>query len=518
MAEYALKMSKIIKTYGGIPVLKEVDFAVKPGEIHALVGENGAGKTTLMNILGGVVLMDSGEVEVLGEKLSHLSPGIMQEKGVAFIHQELNVVNDLTVYENLFLGRELRTRLGTVDVKAMCREAERVFSGMQVDVDPKALVESLETSTKQIVEIARSLLLNAKIIIMDEPTTSLSQNEIDQVFSLMTNLARGHGVSIIFISHKLGEVVQFCDHYTVLRNGEKVSEGPLRPEDGTQVDQADIARMMVGQDVLSVEVYVARRLGEAVLDVNGLHIYGHVRDVSFSLRGGEVLGITGLLGDGKEHLVRGLFGDIPIDSGSIVLNGKPCSPRHPAQGKGAGLGFLPSNRKENAIIKDLSIQSNITIVSLEDCCTAGHVLSSKLERGMADKAKQDFSIKIADFGNAITSLSGGNQQKVVLSKWLSMSPSVLLLSNPTQGVDVGAKNEIYAQIMKLAEQGVGVIITSGEAKEIIKICDRALVMYHGSVRGELDRDDLTEENIMILSTGGELGKNDRSTAVCNPNS
>jgi ribose transport system ATP-binding protein len=486
MSEYALNMRKIFKAYGGVPVLKEVDFSVKTGEVHALVGENGAGKTTLMNILGGVAQLDGGEVEVLGERLHSLSPGIMQEKGVAFIHQELNVVNDLTVYENLFLGRELRTKIGTLDVKAMCREANRIFSLMQVSVDPKALVGSLEMSTKQIVEIARSLLLNAKIIIMDEPTTSLTQTEIDQVFRLMTNLARQHGVSIIFISHKLGEVVQFCDSYT--------------------------ARMMVGQDVLSVEVYVDRVPGEIVLEVDGLSINGHVHDVSFILRKCEVLGITGLLGDGKEHLVRSLFGDLPIDAGRISLNGQHCQHRHPAQGKAAGIGFLPTNRKENAIIKDLSIQSNITIVSLKQC-TKGPVISKRMERGMAEKAKLDFSIKIADFDNPITSLSGGNQQKAVLSKWLGMSPALLLLS---QGVDVGAKNEIYNQIMKLAEQGVGIIITSGEAREIMKICDRVLVMYHGSVRGMLDRAEMTEENIMILSTGGEIGNVDRSMAVCNP--
>jgi ribose transport system ATP-binding protein len=515
MSEYALNMRKIFKAYGGVPVLKEVDFSVKTGEVHALVGENGAGKTTLMNILGGVAQLDGGEVEVLGERLHSLSPGIMQEKGVAFIHQELNVVNDLTVYENLFLGRELRTKIGTLDVKAMCREANRIFSLMQVSVDPKALVGSLEMSTKQIVEIARSLLLNAKIIIMDEPTTSLTQTEIDQVFRLMTNLARQHGVSIIFISHKLGEVVQFCDSYTVLRNGEKVAEGPLRKADGTLVNQSDIARMMVGQDVLSVEVYVDRVPGEIVLEVDGLSINGHVHDVSFILRKCEVLGITGLLGDGKEHLVRSLFGDLPIDAGRISLNGQHCQPRHPAQGKAAGIGFLPTNRKENAIIKDLSIQSNITIVSLKQC-TKGPVISKRMERGMAEKAKLDFSIKIADFDNPITSLSGGNQQKAVLSKWLGMSPALLLLSNPTQGVDVGAKNEIYNQIMKLAEQGVGIIITSGEAREIMKICDRVLVMYHGSVRGMLDRAEMTEENIMILSTGGEIGNVDRSMAVCNP--
>ena len=513
MAEYALSMLKIFKAYGGVPVLKDVDFSVKAGEIHALVGENGAGKTTLMNILGGVTQPDRGTVEVYGEKLHSLSPGYMQEKGIAFIHQELNVVNDLTVYENLFLGRELKTRLGTLDVKTMCSETERIFSLMRVSVDPRALVGSLETSSKQIVEIARSLLLNAKIIIMDEPTTSLTTHEIDQVFELMTNLARQHDVSIIFISHKLGEVVEFCDSYTVMKNGEKVGEGPIQKEDGTRITQVDIARMMVGQDVLSVDVFVMRDLGDVVLEVDNVSINSHVKDVSFTLRKGEILGITGLLGDGKEHLVRSLFGDFPIDSGRITLNGQHCKPRHPAQGKEAGIGFLPTNRKENAIIKDLSIQSNITIVSLDQCCS-GPVIRKKLERGMAEKARQDFSIKFTDYDNPITSLSGGNQQKAVLSKWLGMSPTVLLLSNPTQGVDVGAKNEIYAQIMKLAKSGVGIIITSGEPKEIVKICDRVLVMYHGSVRGELDRSEMSEESIMILSTGGDLGNVDRSSAVC----
>ncbi len=513
MPELALSMRGIVKRYGGVPVLKEVDFSVLPGEIHALVGENGAGKTTLMNILGGVTPMDEGSVELFGESVVIESTRTMQEKGVAFIHQELNVVNDLTVYENLFLGREKRTRLGTVDVKAMCEETERIFGLMQVEVDPRALVGSLETSTKQIVEIARSLLMNAKLIIMDEPTTSLTQHEIDRVFFIMNNLARQYGVSIIFISHKLGEVVAFCDRYTVLRNGEKVAEGPIRREDGTTVDPADIARMMVGQDVLSVEVFQERDIGETVLQVDDLSIGRHVHGVSFSLRRGEILGITGLLGDGKDQLVRSLFGDLPVDGGQIRLKGKPYKPRHPAQGKKSGLGFLPSNRKENAIIKDLSIQSNITIVSLEKC-KAGPALSSRLERGMAQRAQDELSIKAASLDNPITSLSGGNQQKAVLSKWLGANPSVLILSNPTQGVDVGAKNEIYAQIMKLARAGVGVIITSAEAKEIMRICDRVLVMYHGRILGELDRSQMTEERMMILSTGGEAGETDRSKAVC----
>ena len=513
MPELALNMTGIVKRYGGIPVLKEVDFSVHTGGIHALVGENGAGKTTLMNILGGVTPMDAGRVELFGKPVNIESTRYIQERGVAFIHQELNVVNDLTVYENLFLGRELRTRFGTLDVPRMCEETERIFSLMQVFVDPRALVGSLEASTKQIVEIARSLLMNARLIIMDEPTTSLTQHEIDRVFFIMDNLARQHGVAIIFISHKLGEVVAFCDRYTVLRNGEKVAEGPIHREDGTTVDPADIARMMVGQNVLSVEVFQERQPGDVVLEVDGLSIGRHVNDVSFSLKRGEILGITGLLGDGKDQLIRSLFGDMPITSGTITLEGKPYKPRHPAQGRKAGLGFLPSNRKENAIIKDLSIQSNITIVSLKEC-RSGPVLNNKLERGMAEKARDDLSIKVASLDNPITSLSGGNQQKAVLSKWLSANPSVLILSNPTQGVDVGAKNEIYTQIMKLAQQGVGIIIASAEAKEIMRICDRVLVMYHGQIRGELDRSQMTEEFIMILSTGGDSCEIDRSEAVC----
>lgn len=515
MSELALNMRGIVKRYGGIPVLKEVDFAVRVGEIHALLGENGAGKTTLMNILGGVVQMDAGTIELFGQPITIESTRSMQEKGVAFIHQELNVVNDLTVYENLFLGRELKTRFGTVDVKAMCEETERIFNLMQVQVDPRALVGSLETSTKQIVEIARSLLMNAKIIIMDEPTTSLAQHEIDRVFQIMKNLAHQHHVAIIFISHKLGEVVAFCDYYTVLRNGEKVAEGPITQEGGMPIDQADIARMMVGQDVLSVEVFRERPLGEVVLKVNNLSVGRHVHDVSFSLQKGEILGITGLLGDGKEQLVRSLFGDLPNDGGTIELCGRPYQPSHPSHGKKSGLGFLPSNRKENAIIKDLSIQSNITIVCLEQC-KSGPALSFKLERQMAEKAREELSIKAASLDNPITSLSGGNQQKAVLSKWLDANPSVLILSNPTQGVDVGAKNEIYGQIMKLAQEGVATIITSGEAKEIMKICDRVLVMYHGRICGELDRSQMTEENIMILSTGGACTV-DRSEAKCSTN-
>ncbi|MDO4547997.1 MAG: sugar ABC transporter ATP-binding protein [Clostridia bacterium] len=504
MPQVALKMTGIVKTYGGVPVLKSVDFEVEKGAIHALLGENGAGKTTLMNVLGGVTPMDAGSIELFGEKVAIDSPGDAQRLGIAFIHQELNVVNDLAVYENMFLGSEITLPGGRIDKKAMCEKTREVFERMNVEIDPRVKMSELETSYKQIVEIAKSLLKNARLIIMDEPTTSLTQTEIDNVFAIMKNLTHQQGATIIFISHKLGEVVDFCDSYTVLRNGELVANGAIG-ENGVKIDQTELARYMVGRDVLGVDVYVNHDISDVFFEARGISVKGHVSNVSFDVRKGEIVGFTGLLGDGKEQLVRSIFGDIPRQQGEIIMSGRKINVSHPAQGKKQGIGFLPSNRKENAIIKDFSVTGNITIVTLDDMIKNG-ALSRRLEKERAMDAREKLSIKADNLEALITSLSGGNQQKAVLSKWLYSSPELMILSNPTQGVDVGAKNEIYAQIMRLASQGMGIIITSAEAQEIVKICDRVFVMYHGEIRGELWRDkgEITEENIMILSTGGSL--------------
>ncbi len=502
MENCSLQMKDIVKSYSGVTVLKSVSLNVRQGEIHALLGENGAGKTTLMNILGGVTPKDSGEIFLFGKPEKINSPADSQALGVAFIHQELNVVNDLKVYENMFLGHELYKKTGILDAKKMCEETEKVFKKMNVSIDPRKMMRDLETSFKQVVEIAKALLMDAKVIIMDEPTTSLTQKEIDNVFSVIRSLTKDHGVTVIFISHKLGEVVDFCDSYTVLRNGENVSSGSIMQQDGTKINQTDIAKMMVGKDVLSQQVYEVHKIGSTLLEVKEMNVENCVKGVSFSLKEGEILGITGLLGDGKDEMVRALFGDL-AHAGTVLKNGKPLSIHHPSQAKKHGIGYLPPNRKENAIIKDLSVQDNITITALEKCCV-GITLSSKKEKVIAQEYCEKLRIKAGNILNKITSLSGGNQQKAVLSKWLNAKPDIMIMSNPTQGVDVGAKNEIYSEIMKLAKQNIGVIVTSGEAQEIIKLCDRVLVMYHGELRGELSRDQLTEENIMILSTGGSL--------------
>ena len=502
MIKSAMKMSRIVKSFNEVCVLKDVSLEIGEGEIHALLGENGAGKSTLMNILGGVLPMDSGEIELFGEKVKISKPSESQEKGIAFIHQELNVVNDLRVYENMFLGYELRKKSSKLDVNEMCRLTRDVFERMNVTINPRAMVRDLEASYKQIIEIAKALLRNARLIIMDEPTTSLTPPEVQNVFRIMQTLTKT-GVSIIFISHKLEEVVSFCDSYTVLRNGEKIESGMIRDKHKNIMSTIELAKLMVGHDAISVDVYQEHEIGEPVLEVENLCVGKHVQNVSFQLHRGEILGFTGLLGDGKDELVRCLFGDIPVTSGCIKLHNKAVQIHSPEKAKKLKIGFLPANRKENAIIKDLNITENLTISTLNSCCR-GICLSHKEEEKTAHRYRELLRIKTNNLKNKITSLSGGNQQKVVLSKWMNASPEVMILCNPTQGVDVGAKNEIYNEIFELAKRGVAIIVTSGEATEILKVSDRVKVMYHGIIKGELSREELSEEAIMILATGSKV--------------
>jgi len=501
MSEYALKMTGINKRFDGVPVLTNVDLAVKPGEIHALLGENGAGKTTLMNILGGVLLADSGTIRINGKEVSIHTPSESQHYGVAFIHQELNVVNDLRVYENMFLGYELINKFGRINAKEMIKKTKEIFDYMNIEIDPKAMVGDLDSSYKQIIEIAKALLRNATIIIMDEPTTSLTSVEIERVFEIMRTL-KEKGTTIIFISHKLREVVEICDRFTVLRNGEKIIEDDIHGPEGT-VTVETIARYMVGRDVLNVEVFEEHAIGDIILEVKNLSVEPFLKNVSFKLRKGEILCFTGLLGDGRTELAKAIFGDIKIDSGTISVNGEKIVNKSPDKAKKRRFGYVPDNRKENGIVKDLTVLENITLATLENFQKALK-LNHKKERETAEYYVGALGIKLPSLNSYITSLSGGNQQKVVLTKWLNSQPNIMILSNPTQGVDVGAKNEIYALIMQLAKNGVGVIVTTGEAQEVIKICDRVCIMYHGEIKGELKRSECSEESLMIISTGGSL--------------
>lgn len=488
-----LEMNGICKSYANTPVLKGVSLKTDRGEIRALIGENGAGKTTLMNILGGVAQADRGEILFEGQKMHFTRPRASLDAGIAFIHQELNLVNDLNIYENLFLGRELKQH-GILDARAMSEQAGKVLASIGVDIDPRTPLGELDASYKQTVEICRALMMNARLIIMDEPTTSLTEPEIQRVFSLMRTL-REHGVSIIFISHKLREVLEICDTYTVLRDGNVTGDGLTK-----DVTARDLARMMVGHEVKEGRADYTREKGNALLRVQELSRKGEFSKISFSLRKGEVLGFTGLLGDGRSELFRCIFGLTRPDSGQILLDGQPVSIRSTTQALALGIGYVPRNRKENGIIPDTSILENTTIVTLPQL-KIGPFISRRKEQAQMFEFIHELRIKLSSPDDPITSLSGGNQQKVVLSKWLGARPRVMIFDNPTQGVDVGAKEEIYGVIDRLARSGMAIVVLSSEAQEIARLCDRTLVMYHGETVGELAESDITEEAVMLMATG-----------------
>ena len=497
-------MEKICKSFGANNVLTEVNFSLAAGEICALLGENGAGKSTLMNILGGVLSADSGQIKLDGKPVTFATPVESLDAGIGFIHQELNLVNDLTIYENLFLTRLTRKGL-FLDVDTMRQKTRELFQRMNLDLDPDTMVRDLDASYKQIVEISRALLQNAAIIIMDEPTTSLTEPEIQRVFAMMRTL-KEQGVGIIFISHKLGEVMEICDKYTVLRDGHMVASGLV-----SETNTNQLAAHMVGREVNTDVLVRNAQLGEDVLCLENLSDGKHFHDISLRVRAGEILGVTGLLGDGRSELFQTVFGAMGKKySGSVKLMGKEVKLSATYQALDAGIAYLPRNRKENAIIKDMSILDNGSIVELPKLVKNKLFIDFQKQETLFAKQVEELRIKMGDRLDQITSLSGGNQQKVVLAKWLMSDPKLLILDNPTQGVDVGAKEEIYNIIHRLADEGVAIIVLSSEAQEIIRVCDRTLVLFHGRQVGELKGDEMTEHSIMYLATGGNQNESVRN--------
>ncbi len=492
-----LEMRGIWKAFDSNVVLKDVQFSLKGGEICALLGENGAGKSTLMNILGGVLPADAGEIFLDEKPVVFENPAESLDAGIAFIHQELNLINDLPIYENMFIGRELKRKNGLLDADRMCKETQAVFDRMNLDLNPKTMVRDLDASYKQIVEISRALMMNASIIIMDEPTSSLTDPEIERVFEMMRVLQK-QGVGIVFISHKLKEVMQICSRFTILRDGKMVAEGKV-----SEVTTDDLARFMVGHDIRTISLQRGHKAAHEVLRVSQLTDKKSFKDISFTARAGEVLGITGLLGDGRSELFQSIIGAGSDYTGQVYFEGQPIHIRSTTQALNAAIGYLPRNRKENGIIKDMNILENGSIVTLPFFSKFGFI--NRFQQNQAfDKQVKSLQIKMGKKTDPITSLSGGNQQKVVLAKWLTAQPKLLILDNPTQGVDVGAKEEIYDIILNLAESGVAIIVLSSEAQEIIRVCDRALVMYHGELQGEVSGEAMNEHNIMRLATGAHL--------------
>ena len=499
-----LSMEKINKSFGANNVLTDVSFRLGAGEICALLGENGAGKSTLMNILGGVLPADSGTILLNGQAVSFASPVDSLDAGIGFIHQELNLINDLTIYENMFITHMPKKGV-FLDAAYMKQRTAELFERMKIDLDPSTMVRDLDASYKQIIEIGRALMQEASIIIMDEPTTSLTEPEIKRVFAMMRTLKQ-QGVGMIFISHKLGEVMEICDRYTVLRDGHMVASGPVSQTDTKQLAAHMVGRE-VGSDVLKREV----KLGEEILVLDDLSDGKHFHDISMKVHAGEVLGVTGLLGDGRSELFQTVFGAMGTKyTGQIKLQGKSIKLSNTHQALEAGIAYLPRNRKENAIIKDMTILDNGSIVHLPKLLKGGLFINFKKQEELFAKQEEELRIKMGDRLDLITSLSGGNQQKVVLAKWLMSDPKLLILDNPTQGVDVGAKEEIYNIIHRLADEGVAVIVLSSEAQEIIRICDRTQVLFHGRQVGELKGEEMTEHSIMYLATGGNQNESVRN--------
>lgn len=488
------EMRGISKSFGSNLVLDGVDFSVSGGCIKALLGENGAGKSTLMNILGGVLEPNAGQIVIDGNEVHFQNPKESLDRGIAFIHQELNLINDLAIYENLFIGREIQKKNGFLDHEAMVSRTREVFARMGLDLDPRTMVRTLDASYKQIVEISRALLMDAKLVIMDEPTSSLTGPEIGRVFSLMRRL-RAQGVGIIFISHKLNEVMEICDDYAVLRDGHMVSTGKVH-----DVTTADLAACMVGHTVIQGRRGESAR-GDVVLAAENLGDGRSFSSISFSIRSGEIVGFTGLLGDGRSEIFQTVFGARGPYEGRILVDGREVRMKSTTQAVDLGIGYVPKNRKENGIVKDLSILENGSIVTLSRMKKHCFFLDEDAIRSVFLRLKDELHIKLEHVDAPITSLSGGNQQKVVLAKWLALQPGILILDNPTQGVDVGAKEDIYEIITRLPQAGIAVVVLSSEADEIIRLCSRSYVLYHGRIVGELTGSDLNEQHIMRLATG-----------------
>jgi ABC-type sugar transport system ATPase subunit len=486
--------------------LDDVSFDIAERELHTIVGENGAGKSTLMKILSGVIPQFEGQLILRGRPVRFTGTRDAEEAGISIIHQELNLVEDLSAAANIFLGREKRTRLGFLDDRAMERAAGALLTELECTVSPRQLVRELRVGDQQLVEIAKALSLETEILIMDEPTSALTEAEVARLYRVITRL-RQRGVTILYISHKMDEVFRLADRITVLRDGRLVRTLPR-----TATTPREITHLMVGREIESINLGDGRTPGEMILEVQALSLpwTGHARawrlkDISFQLRRGEILGIAGLMGAGRTELLECLFGSsTEPPRGRILLDGREVHFNHPAEALAAGVGLVTEDRKRLGLFAQMTVGENITMCTLEQVATAG-LLSSRREAEMAGSMVRQLAVKTAGTSAAITSLSGGNQQKTIIGRWLLTRPKVLLLDDPTRGVDVGAKAELYRLMDRLCRDGLGIIVTSSELPELLTVCDRILVLCEGRLTAEFSRAEATEQRIMEAATQrGEL--------------
>lgn len=491
-----LEVRAVTKEFPGVRALRGVSLQVGVGEVLAVIGENGAGKSTLMKILAGVQRPDTGEVFVDGQPVTMENVSDALELGIALIHQELNLADNLDAAANIFLGREFRN--GPLLQRGRQHEEARKFlAAVGLDIDPGTLVSTLSIGRQQLVEIAKALSVNARVLIMDEPTSSLSARETENLFKVIRDLKQ-RGVSVVYISHRLGEVKELADRVTVLRDGENAGE--LARE---EISHDRMVRLMVGRDLSQFYQHQPHAPGEVALKVDRLRTPVHpTKELSFQLRAGEIVGMAGLVGAGRTELLQTLFGVTPAKGGAIRVAGKVCAPKSPREAIAAGLALVPEDRKQQGLILEMAVRFNLSLPSLGRDQRRGF-LNFAAEDRISGEMIGKMRVKTPNDRQLVQFLSGGNQQKVVLGKWLAMRPKVLLLDEPTRGIDVGAKSEIYGLMEQLARDGVAILFVSSDMEEVLGMSDRALVMHEGRITGELTRSQLSEEAIMHLATGRE---------------
>ncbi|MBL0373601.1 sugar ABC transporter ATP-binding protein [Rhizobium sp. KVB221] len=489
----ALRMRDISKQFPGVRALSGVSLTVRFGTVHAIVGENGAGKSTLMKILSGTYQPTAGSIEIDGAEVRMHNPADGQKLGIRMVHQELNLVPDLTVAENVFLGR-MPTRRGMLDRGEMVRNAARVLKELGTVIDPNCRLGDLTISQQQLVEIAKAYAAAPRIIVLDEPTSSLSEHEAGILFGVLRKM-RDAGIAIIYISHRLREVLDIADEVTVLRDGAMIETRPV-----AGITAADMIRLMVGRDVSDLFPKAEAVIGSPVLEVENLSDGEHFAGVSFDVRAGEIVGLTGLVGAGRTEVARAIFGLSKRTAGTIRMRGQTVAPKSPADAMRAGIAYVPEDRKGDGIVPGMSVRENIGLPIIRSLTRMGWIKDSD-EKQLAKHYAKRFSIVPPDPERRISTLSGGNQQKAVLAKWLAAKPALLILDEPTRGVDVGAKSDIHAIVGELVAEGIAVLMISSELPEVLAVCDRVVVMHEGNAAKPLMRDELSEEKIMALATG-----------------
>ncbi len=493
-SEPIVKLVGISKQFGTIHALRDVDLSLYPGEVHALLGENGAGKSTVVKILGGIHRPDAGSISIGDEAVDLHSPAQAQHLGIAVIHQEPTLFPDLNVAENVFMGRHPRDRFGRVDWKRMYEEVEHLLDSLDVPLSVYTPVQGLSVADQQLVEIAKALSLNARVLIMDEPTAALSAHEVEKLF-VITKQLRQRGVAILFVSHRLEEVFELADRITVLRDGGHVITAPT-----SELTSESLIRYMVGRELTALFPKGEAEVGDVRLDVGHLTRKGVFEDVSFQLRRGEILGFAGLVGAGRTEVARVIFGLDRADAGEIRIDNQPVNISSPRVAMRHGLAYVPEDRRQQGLVMDFSIAANMTLPILQQVSRLG-VVNRQREREIATSYSQQLRVRSAGIDQLVKALSGGNQQKVVLAKWLITNPSILILDEPTRGIDIGAKAEVHRIISDLAAKGLAIILISSELPEVLAMSDRVLVMHEGRLTGAFDRAEADQEKVMFAATG-----------------